>query len=302
MDDAAAAGYTVLSLSGGEPLMYSPLGRLLRHGRRHGMLTAVTTNGMLLDERHLADLAGAVDLIAVSLDGVPDSHNRMRASDRAFDSMAGKLPKVRDSGIPFGFIFTLTQHNVAELEWVARFAVEQGAALLQIHPLEEVGRAFELLRGSHPDDMQSAYAFLEALRIQGAYEDRITVQLDLVDVEVLRDHPGRVFAHDGEPPQDARLAELVAPLIVEADATVVPLQYGFDRRYALGSLADHPLRELGERWVRTAYAGFRALCRQVFEEITAPDEDALPFVNWYEIVGLRAQAYGREARLEPGPA
>jgi len=33
-----------------------------------------------------------------------------------------------------GFIFTLTFHNVHELEWVAQFAVEQGAKLLNSIP------------------------------------------------------------------------------------------------------------------------------------------------------------------------
>jgi hypothetical protein len=56
----------------------------------------------------------------------------------------------------------------------------------------------------------------------------------------------------------------------------------------LGSLHDAPLRELAERWRTTRYAAFRLLCRQVFDEVTAPAE--LPFFNWYEAIQHKAAA------------
>jgi len=141
LTDAGQAGYGVASFSGGEPLLYKQLPALLHHAHDCGMITTVTTNGMLLDERKLETLQGAADLIAISLDGKPKSHNIMRASKQAFAGMLARLEGLRASEIPFGFIFTLTQYNLDELDWVASFALEQGARLLQIHPLEEVGRA-----------------------------------------------------------------------------------------------------------------------------------------------------------------
>src|SRR5438128_2708113 len=104
--DAASLGYAVMSVSGGEPLLYPSLGDLLRAAHAAGMATTVTTNGMLLEGRHLEYLRTDCDLIAISLDGVPDSHNRMRASPRAFEAMQDRLTGLRASGIHFGFIFT----------------------------------------------------------------------------------------------------------------------------------------------------------------------------------------------------
>ena len=88
-------------------------------------MTTVTTNGMLLEQRQLDVLRADCDLVAISLDGIPESHNFMRNSPRAFDEMCARLPAARlwDS---LRFIFTLTFHNVHELDWVAEFAVEQG--------------------------------------------------------------------------------------------------------------------------------------------------------------------------------
>jgi MoaA/NifB/PqqE/SkfB family radical SAM enzyme len=288
IDGAGAAGYTVAAFSGGEPLLYKPLPALLGHARSRGMLTTVTSNGMLLDGRRLPPLRGALDLLAISLDGVPASHNRMRADDRAFAAMAANLDRVRASGIPFGFIFTLTQYNLHELPWVADFALAQGAKLLQIHPLEEAGRARQLLAGEGPDAVEASFAFVVAARLREASAGRLHVQLDLLSRTHLRDHPERVFAGAPPPGPEVTAAELVSPLVIEADGCVVPIQHGFPRAYALGNLKDAPLHELLARWRRDRSVAFRSLCRDVFEELTAPAE--LPLANWYELLARRAQA------------
>lgn len=289
--DALAAAsrekYTVAGISGGEPLLYKPLRELLESAHQCGMITTVTSNGMLLTERRLETLYGVVDLLAISLDGMPASHNRVRASERAFDTMAARLEGVRQAGIPFGFIFTLTQYNLHELDWVANFAIEQGATLLQIHPLEEVGRAAVSLPGAHPDGIEATYAYLETQRIRARVGDRLHVHLDLISRAFLQAHPDHVFADPLRPEEvEYPLADLVSPLVIEADGTLAPLQYGFARDYAFGNLQEASLPELASRWRRERYPAFRTLCQQVFKEVTESID--LPFSNWYELIGQRA--------------
>lgn len=285
VSDAAQEGYGVMGVSGGEPLLYKPLPQLLEHAHGLGLITTVTSNGMLLAGR-LDKLVGHLDLLAISLDGLPASHNHMRQSERAFEKMQGNLARVRDSGLPFGFIFTLTQHNLHELDWVADFALEQEAKLLQIHPLEEVGRAHKALRGSRPDETEQTFAFLEVARLQEKVGDALFIQLDLVEREGLEEHPEQVFA--GALPEQGRLSDLVSPLIIETDGTVAPLQYGFDRRLVLGNLHQDSLSRLAHHWYQERYGRFRAVCRQAFETITAPD--TMPLSNWYEVVAQTARA------------
>src|SRR6266567_880068 len=67
VEDAAKEGYTIAGISGGEPLLYGSLPELLEHAHQCGMITTVTSNGMLLDERRLARLQGRADLLAISL-------------------------------------------------------------------------------------------------------------------------------------------------------------------------------------------------------------------------------------------
>jgi Fe-coproporphyrin III synthase len=284
LDDAAAEGYTIVSFSGGEPLLYRSLPALLDHAHACGLATTVTSNGMPLTDRTIERLRGRVDLLAISLDGVPASHDRMRARPGAFETMARRLPSLRRSGIPFGFIFTLTLHNVDELNWVARFAAESGAALLQVHPLEVAGRARDELPGAGPDETESLFAQLEASRLRREHEG-MAIQVDIATPRMLAAAPERVFA--GTRPDAMELARLLSPLIVETDGTVVPLSYGFPRRFALGNLHDAPLCRLAARWREAGLPEFRAVCRGTFDELTA--EGAPRFANWYERVGQRAQ-------------
>ena len=285
IEDAADAGYNVVGFSGGEPLMYGPLRALLLQARSLGMLTTVTTNGMLLDARRIEVLSGAAGLVAISLDGTPASHDRMRGHPRAFATMARRLPGLRAAGIPFGFIFTLTQFNLDEMIWAAEFALAQGARLLQVHPLEAVGRAQEELEAAVPDETELSYAVLAVARLKELAGDRLVIQLDVAGRDAMAASPAAVFAADDWPGDDRPLGEMLSPLIVEPDGAVVPVEYAFGRHWALGNLHEARLPVLAGRWQRERLAGFRALCQRVQRGATAPEQPAV--INWY---GRLAQA------------
>ncbi len=285
--EATEEGYGVAGFSGGEPLLYSGLAEVLAEAKALGMTTTVTSNGMLLDERRLGRLQGVTDLLAISLDGTPEAHDRMRNRSGAFERMAGRLPGVRASGIPFGFIFTLTQHNLDQLPWVASFALQEGAALLQIHPLELAGRAATELAASRPDTTESSWAFVAAASLQQSLGDRLRIQLDLFSREALREAPDRVFA--GGPEAGARgrkLGELLSPLILEPDGTLVPVEYGFPRAFQLGNVHRMSFGACADRWRRELDEPFRALCREEHTDLLGVE--ALPLANWYERLSQRA--------------
>jgi Fe-coproporphyrin III synthase len=281
LDGAWRQGYRTASFSGGEPVLSRDLGAMLRHAKALGMRTTVTSNGMLLTAERLATITGHTDVLAISLDGTPASHDRMRDCAGAFDRMAGALGPVRASGVVFGFIFTLTQHNVDEIAWAAEFAVAQGAKLFQIHPLEEVGRAAEALGGRRPDAVECAFAYLEAQRVRSEFGDRLFVQFDLFQRDLVVRLPERFHADAASTPRE-RLADCVSPIVVEADGTVSPIGYGFGRRYAIGNVREQSLDALAAEWIAGVYPDFRALCRRVYAGACEPSP--LPFFNWYEML------------------
>ncbi len=289
IEDAATLGYNVVGISGGEPLLYRSLPDVLKQARLLGLLTTITTNGQLLTHDVLERLADVVSLIAISIDGVPDSHNRLRCSSTAFSRMSSRLTGVRRSKIPFGFIFTLTQHNLHELEWVAKFALSQGASLLQVHPLEEVGRAASELPGSVPDQSELTWAFAEVARIRDMCASDMTIQFDVLRRGLLSSRPEVGFAESATVPSSSEpLANLLSPVVIEADGTVAPLKYGFPRRFSLGNVTESRLTELAQTWISGGgYEKFNTVCRKTQVALLAP-RDAPRLLNWYQEVHSRA--------------
>ena len=265
--DAAALGWQYASISGGEPLLYPDLGRLLGQARDLGLRTAITTNGTLL--RRVAPLADRLDFVALSLDGLGARHDAMRGWPGAFEALVRGLPWLRGAGIPFGFLFTLTRDNLHELPDVVAFATEHGASVVQIHPLAPAGRG--ALLGLTPDDEDAARAWLEVWRLRQSGEVRIRLPLDFADLERMR-APG------------TSLPEVLSPLVIEADGTVVPLQHGFPREWALGSLHDAGLAELIRRWTRLE--AFRALCAITLQRRAEAAD--LPFLDVYQALAEAA--------------
>ncbi len=299
ISDLAIEGYQWISLSGGEPVLYPPLPALLQHAKGQGLRTAMVSNGMLLTPRQLDRIQPNLDLLVLSVDGKPESHNLMRGSEQAFELMASRLPDLRERGIPFGFIFTLTQHNLDELPWVAEFAANSGARLLQIHPLEDYGNAARRLRGKVPDATEGAYAWILGKQIHDRLKDRMAVHLDLIHSSVAERSPELIYAGHEEPDEAAGLAQLISPLVIEPDGAVVPLQYGFSRQLAVGHLAEARLGSLAKRWRKQRWPTFRALCRALRDDIAAAPEPT--FLNWYErIADKAADALGQPLALPQG--
>ena len=102
LQDASLEHYNVAGFSGGEPTLYPWLVEALACAHECNMRTTVTTHGMLLGTPLLRRLKQDLDLLAISLDGVPTSHNRMRGAANVFETMERRLAAVRESGIPFG--------------------------------------------------------------------------------------------------------------------------------------------------------------------------------------------------------
>lgn len=285
LDDAAALGYATLSVSGGEPLLFEPLAEVLAHARALGMEANVATNGTLLSGRRFTRIAEVASGLAVSVDGPPELHDHVRASPTAWARTARGLASLAASGLPFAIIHTLTRSSWAHLPWLADLAVAHGARALQVHPLELAGRAERELAAMVPGPAERARAFLVCASLQAEHGDALLVQLDLLLRRALLDDPEVVYAGEGS--ACGTPADRLGVLVLEADGVVSPVCFGFDRRFALGRLGDAPLRELWERWAAEREAPFRALCREVLEELR--DDEHAQLVNWTERVVARSR-------------
>ncbi len=280
LEQARGLGYRICACSGGEPLLYRPLPELLRLAKSLGMQCTVVTNGMVVDERRLAALRENATVVAISVDGPPEIHNRMRRHARAFEGMQTGVARIRDAGITFGFVHTLTRHTWGHLPWLAEFAAAQGAKLLQIHALESAGRAATDLMGDGLCGVELASAYLAAKAIQYEYQGQFFVQLDLLHRRTAMRFPQIIHAGLPAVVSNTAAGDVIDTIVLDAEGWVLPVAYGFSRELALGNVLERPLDELWGRYGETRYAGFRALCEAFYEELV---RGAGPEIfNWTE--------------------
>ncbi|HEY1301040.1 MAG TPA: hypothetical protein VGF07_11125, partial [Stellaceae bacterium] len=193
------------------------------------------------------------------------------------------LAVVRASGVPFGFIFTLTQHNCDSLDFVVRLAAAQGARSVQVHPLTLEGRAVEALPEARPDETELVAALLEAWR--PGRELGVAVHVDALTGRQLIE-----YRDDVVPARPVASLVAAAPvLVVTADASVVPLTHGVSPELHLGSLHAAPLASLADKWLADDRADKLAdACERTWSEIV--QRRPTQAVYWYDEVAEQTRA------------
>ena len=109
-DNLADLGVSVITLSGGEPMLHPQLDDLIRHIRSRGMIAGLITNGYLLGPERIQQLNDAgLEYLQISIDNVePDqtSMKSLRVLDRKLEMLAEyadfeiNINSVVGSGIP----------------------------------------------------------------------------------------------------------------------------------------------------------------------------------------------------------
>ena len=84
----------IISLFGGEPLLYPDILPLVQDIKRRGLTCTVITNGGRLEAYARDFVEAGIDSIAVSIDGPPDVHNRIRGKSDAYDKVAAGVRAV----------------------------------------------------------------------------------------------------------------------------------------------------------------------------------------------------------------
>ena len=86
-EEIVSLGVDILQLTGGEPLIYPGVERIIKTLSCSGINLAITTNGMVSSPsivEALQTMKGTGGWIQVSLDGLEETHNYMRANKQSF--------------------------------------------------------------------------------------------------------------------------------------------------------------------------------------------------------------------------
>ena len=94
LDLLASLGTTVITISGGEPLLHPELDDVIRHIRRHNMIAGMITNGYLLTAERIQRLNRAgLEHLQISIDNVtPDEVSRksLKVLDKKLELLAAR--------------------------------------------------------------------------------------------------------------------------------------------------------------------------------------------------------------------
>ncbi len=94
--DELAAARPIISLFGGEPFLYPDILPLIREIKKRDLTCTVITNGGRLEQnaRELVEIG--IDSIAVSIDGPPEVHNRIRGQKDSFEKATAGVRAVSE--------------------------------------------------------------------------------------------------------------------------------------------------------------------------------------------------------------
>jgi heme d1 biosynthesis radical SAM protein NirJ len=132
MDDLKQFGVPALILSGGEPLLHPHIFEIAHRAKAMGFYTALSTNGTLIQPGNIGQIAAVgFDYVGISIDGLPQTHDRFRRKQGAFNASLEGLRLCHAHGIKLGLRFTMTQDNAHELP-----------AMLDLMEREQVGKFY----------------------------------------------------------------------------------------------------------------------------------------------------------------
>lgn len=295
--EARALRYGYVGVSGGEPLLWPDLDRFLAAALDLGFSTSVTTNGTLLTPRRARALRALARLVAVSVDGPQEDHDLMRGTPGAFAAMRRGVSALREAGVPFTIVFTLTRDNVHLLSGMYALADDVGAAALEVHPLAASGAAEVNLPDAVPGSLEfSVAAWLLALLAQRRGPGGPGVILDAVPRAVVESSGWPAGSLAGAPPGTARFSDLVPSLVVEADGVIAPYVHGFPRSMSVGVVGQDALGEAAAAWTTRNGEPIAGLVRGMLDRLAARGAE---YIDLFGELRVAAGAHG--PTIDPSP-
>jgi len=146
IDEIAQAGFKILILSGGEPLLREDIFELTAYAKAVGLRPVFGTTGTTITPEIAEKLkeAGA-QCIGISLDSIDSQvHDEFRQVTGSWQAAVDGMKNCLAVGLPFQIHTTVVDKNYHEFEAITDFAVEVGAVAHHVFFLVPTGRALDM--------------------------------------------------------------------------------------------------------------------------------------------------------------
>ncbi len=144
--EIARAGFKILILSGGEPLLREDIYELTAQAKKAGLRPVFGTTGTTITPEAAQKLkdAGAA-CIGISLDSAgPEIHDELRQVPGSWQGAIDGMRNCRAVGLPFQVHTTVVEQNYHQFEAITDLSVQEGAIAHHVFFLVPTGRALNM--------------------------------------------------------------------------------------------------------------------------------------------------------------
>ena len=146
MRDLAEFSVPVVLFSGGEPLVRNDLFELAHYVKELGMRPVISTNGTLITDEK-ADRIQEIGFaeIGISIDGVRETNDRLRAKEGAFDAALEGIRRCVVRGQRVSLRFTINRHNYQDVPAVLDLVERENIDRVCFYHLAYAGRGSKMV-------------------------------------------------------------------------------------------------------------------------------------------------------------
>jgi radical SAM protein with 4Fe4S-binding SPASM domain len=128
-DEAADMGIFQITIGGGEPLLYRGLWDVVSHMRQNYLGVSMTTNAYVVRDSDIDSLKKYNVKTNVSIDGSPETHDRIRNKAGAYDRTITNIRRMIDAGIQPTLRYTMMRSNIQDTEHMIQLSDDLGLVL-----------------------------------------------------------------------------------------------------------------------------------------------------------------------------
>jgi radical SAM protein with 4Fe4S-binding SPASM domain len=171
VDEFAEIGGQMVSISGGEPILYREWRAVVKYARFHGLETMLLTNGTRLTSEDISFLRSLDCAVAISVDGATSATHDVVRGHGNFDAVMKCLGRVVGGGMSSRttLMFTPMATNAGDLPGVVAIADRFGIATVYVSLLEDRGRAHDRMSSLEENNSSLRSLIYSILSLQERY-------------------------------------------------------------------------------------------------------------------------------------
>jgi len=175
IDAVCSLGVPFFDLSGGEPLLRKDLNVLAKRAASHGCFVSMNTNGTLLNESRVPEVADAFDLVVVSIDGPKEVHDKIRGVPGTYDKAVEAIHLLGAHGVKVGVNSVATPWNIDILPQFIE-ELRSHVDFVQVQPIHPYPPSAE----NTPSDKQVSRLMHYLLRLKRSDPSFLAVPTDFI--------------------------------------------------------------------------------------------------------------------------